>query len=120
MIQYIDDRCYEWARTVRDTPGRYSSVLQRMMEGTGSIKSGLPPIPVSLDALEIEAAVCQLSDTLKPVVIEHYIQLSEPSRKYKNLRMSKKKYYDMLDTAHIEIDRCLGELVAGYNFFKTF
>ena len=119
MIQYIDDRCYEWARAVRDGEGQYSSVLKRMMEGTGSIRTGSAML-VSPKAMEIEAAVCLLGESSKQIVIEHYIRLSEASRKYKNLRMSKKKYYDMLDTAHIEIDRHLGELVAGYNFFKKF
>lgn len=119
MIQYIDDRCYEWARAVRDGEGQYSSVLQRMMEGTGSIRAG-SAMPVSPEAMEIEAAVCCLGESSKEVLIEHYIRFSEPSRKYKNLRISKKKYYDRLDTAHIEIDRYLGELVVGHNFFKKY
>ena len=114
MIKYIDERCYGWAKELRDRPAQYSSVIKRMMDGTGSVQMG-GSMPVSPDALEIERIVCErISDMSGRIVCRHYILGGSSVAKIKSMRVDRRRYYDLLDTAHHEIDCALnGEVYGG-------
>lgn len=110
MIKYIDDRCKDWARQVADRVecGTVSLWVKILSGGGSGSHTGL--IAVSDEAMAVESVVANLGDHTKPVVIQQYLGRGNSIENAQALRMSKKKFYELLDCAHIEIDRGLAEI----------
>jgi hypothetical protein len=106
MIKYVDERCKEWARGVMSGGPKSTSVIAVMMDGGGLGGSG-DGMPLNPNVDEMESIVVKLPDRLKQVVVQQYLGKGNSIENAKALSMSKKKFYDLLDWAHIDIDEKL-------------
>ena len=111
MIEYVDERCKEWAKAVCSDGGHGTSIIAALIDGGGVLsRSTASSVPFSPDVQEIEKIILELPPVWLLIVKEQYLGRGNSVENAQAVGVTKKFFYFRLDDSHKFIGDRLREL----------